>query len=378
MEEREARLALTYVVEPGACDLSELVARSGAVSVWRALAGPGSEGAWARRAKALDLRGVLSPPPAGLRFVTPGDAEWPPGLGGLRGAEAVQAMGGPPLGLWVKGQPPLDEVAAKAIAIVGSRAATTYGEAVAEDVAAGVAEAGWSVISGGAYGIDAAAHGGCLAVGGLTVAVLACGADQVYPPSHRALFGRIVETGLVVSELPPGAHPTRMRFLARNRLIAALSQGVVIVEAAHRSGARNTVTWAQTMGRPIMAVPGPVHSATSATPHRLIRDQEAVLVTSARDVLDVAGPLGATSVPRPHTERPVDRLGKEHLAVFESVPARGAISPGELALRSGTPIGRCLAIVAELQASGMIATAADGGVRLASRRESHACPGQLG
>ena len=169
--------------------------------------------------------------------------------------------------MWLAGGGDLAELAAQSVAVVGSRASTPYGDTVAAELAAELSESGRSVLSGGAYGIDAAAHRGCLAGRTPTVAVLAGGLDQPYPSGHRPLFDRIAERGVLVSELAPGEHPTRVRFLARNRLIAALTPGTVLVEAAARSGARNTVTWANVLGRIVMAVPGPVTSATSVTPH---------------------------------------------------------------------------------------------------------------
>lgn len=173
----------------------------------------------------------------------------------------------------------------KAIAIVGARAASAYGMCVATQIAADLASQDWAVISGAAYGIDAAAHAGALAVSGRTIAVLACGPDIAYPQRHRGLLAGIAAHGAVVSESAPGRHPGRSRFLARNRVIAALSLGTVVVEAALRSGILNTAWHVSDLRRPLMAVPGPVTSATSAGCHGLIREQRAVLVTSGADVL---------------------------------------------------------------------------------------------
>ena len=154
----------------------------------------------------------------------------------------------------------------RSVAIVGSRAATAYGSGIATDLAADLVEQGVTVLSGGAFGIDVAAHRGALAGGGPTVCVLASGVDVAYPPGHASIFASLARDQLLVSELPPSAHPTRVRFLARNRLIAAMSRGTVVVEAALRSGARNTAGWALGCGRPLMAVPGPVYSRASTTP----------------------------------------------------------------------------------------------------------------
>ncbi len=266
----------------------------------------------------------------------------------------MNQLTGEPLGLWVAGGGDLAESAACAVAMVGSRASTAYGDTVAGDLAAELSEAGRAVVSGGAYGIDAAAHRGCLAGRTPTVAVLAGGLDVPYPAGHRPLFDRIAQRGVLVSELAPGENPTRVRFLARNRLIAALAPGTVLVEAAARSGARNTVTWANAMGRVVMAVPGPVTSATSLTPHRLIRDAEAVLVASAADVLELLSPLGRPN-PRARGEhRPTDDLPPEMLRLYEAVPARGSAAPGELALRAGLSLPKCLALLDELAELGFV------------------------
>ena len=190
----------------------------------------------------------------------------------------------------------------RSVAVVGSRASTPYGDSVGAELAADLGEADYTVVSGGAFGIDAAAHRGSLASRSPTLAILAGGLDQPYPAGHGSLFERIAERGVLVSELPPGQHPTRTRFLSRNRLIAALTPGTVMVEAAARSGARNTVTWASALHRVVMAVPGPVTSANSVTPHRLIRESEAVLVTRAAEVLELLSPLGRV-VPRPGRRR---------------------------------------------------------------------------
>jgi DNA processing protein len=156
---------------------------------------------------------------------------------------------------------------------------------MATQIADGLAGKRCTVISGGGYGIDAAAHTSALAAEGVTVAVLACGPDQVYPSGHQDLLKAIGRNGVIVSEYPPGQRPSRRRFLARNRLIAALSAGTVVVEAAVRSGTMVTARHAQQLERPVMAVPGPVTSVQSSGCHQLIRDGVATCVTSAGEVI---------------------------------------------------------------------------------------------
>lgn len=221
----------------------------------------------------------------GIRFVIPSDDEWPAGLAALAG-RTLSGSGDVPFGLWVRGDARLDELPSL-VAMVGARSATRYGHDVATDMACALAEKGATIVSGAAFGIDAAAHHGALTGGGLTVAVLACGVDRAYPAAHGPLLDHIAANGAVVSEQAPGAAPTRLRFLARNRLIAAMSRGTVVVESAARSGTMNTARWATDLGRPLMAVPGPVTSPTSAGTNDLIRLGDAKLVTESRDVWEV-------------------------------------------------------------------------------------------
>lgn len=361
MNERDARMALCCVIEPGSRDEAALVDEHGPQAVWRSLLKPTSVSRWSARAQSLDLTRVREAAARlRLRFVVPGDDEWPAGLLDLADCEPVQGMGGVPFGLWLKGQGSLASAVDRSVAIVGSRACTPYGQSVAGDLAAGLGAHGITTVSGGAYGIDAAAHTGALAADAVTVAVMAGGLDKPYPTGNSGLLQRVAQHGLVVSELPPGEHPTRVRFLARNRLIAALSPATVMVEAALRSGARNTVSWATACRRVVLAVPGPVYSATSATPHRLIRDAEAVLCTGVDDVREVVERLGLGPTRRPSQHRPLDGLSDDELAVYEGLPARGFITAGEVSLRAGVPLGRCLGLLDQLAEQGFTTQGPDG------------------
>jgi DNA processing protein len=241
------------------------------------------------------------------------------------------------------------------VAIVGSRAATAYGSGIAADLAADLVERGVTVVSGGAFGIDAAAHRGALAAGGPSVGVLACGVDVAYPPANSSIFAALARDHLLVSELPPGAHPTRVRFLARNRLIAAMTRATIVVEAALRSGARNTAGWAVECGRPLMAVPGSVYSRTSTAPHLMIRNGQAVLVTNAAEVMELISEAGQDTLPlQQGPQRATDTLTESQLAVFEAVPARRRASVGDIALAAGVSVPVCLAALAELEAAGLV------------------------
>ncbi|MGJ3509337.1 DNA-processing protein DprA [Enemella sp. A6] len=360
--ERRARLALSCVVEAGDLEIGGRVSREGAEQVWSQLREGSTDSRWNRRAALFDPEPVLElAEQARVRFVVPGDREWPEPLADLATASPVQNQGGVPIGLWLRGGGNLVEISRRSVAIVGSRAASPYGVEVAAHLAAELQDDRWRVISGGAYGIDAAAHRGALAMDAPTVAVLACGPDQPYPTGNQGLFNQILDHGVLVSEQPPGERPTKPRFLIRNRLIAALSTGVVVVEGALRSGSRSTATWATRCGRPLMAVPGSVLTSESVTPHALIRDQEAVLVTGAAHVREVVGSYGDDCLPHERSpDRPLDRLSTHELMVYEALPARGARTADELSIRAGLPVTQCLTALATLQVSGLVAQTADG------------------
>jgi DNA processing protein len=280
--DRVARVALTWLAEPGNRAVWGLVQDAGATATLdmllggdvpdtrlRALAAARSRAGDARRfAEAAMRRGAK----LGARIVVPSDDEWPARVGEL--ARLELDVGGrvnqdvrPPLCFWVRGGPPLNTTLDRSVAIVGARAASPYGVHVATDLGYGLAEQGWTVVSGGAFGIDTAAHRGALTAGGRTVAVLACGVERPYPLGNASLFEQVVENGLVVSEWPLGAEPLRHRFLVRNRVIAAATAGTVVVEAAARSGATQTMGRVLALGRPALVVPGPITSAMSVGCH---------------------------------------------------------------------------------------------------------------
>ena len=291
--------------------------------------------------------------------MTPADDEWPAALADLAHAPALHERGGMPVALWAKGPGRLDAMAEQAVAVVGSRSATTYGASVAGEVAAVLGDAGHTVVSGAAFGIDVAAHRGSLAARGPTVAVLACGVDRAYPAAHRQLLDYIADVGVVVSEAAPGCAPTRIRFLARNRLIAALSQGTVVVEAAIRSGALNTANWAAGLSRTLMGVPGPVTSAPSAGVHQLIRVRGALLVTDGHEVLEAVGPAGAhTLAPVQEPAQPRDLLTAEQRQVLDAVPVQRGAPAKRIAHAAGIALPRVEAALVELRTAGFVEHAA--------------------
>lgn len=363
--ERLARAALSRIGEPGIPLFCSLAAEMGAVPLYEHLLaerdphGVLTDGA-GRLASTDPARELEQAQRLGIRFVIPSDPEWPSQLDDLGPCPPLQDRGGVPIGLWVKGPLLLSELESS-VAVVGSRSATTYGERVANEIAAVVAGAGMSVISGAAFGIDQAAHRGALSREGPTVAVLACGADRVYPAVHASLIQHIAATGLVVSEAALGCSPHRIRFLARNRLIAALSRGTVVVEAAVRSGALNTVNWAGRLNRSVMGVPGPVTSATSGGVHEQIRLGAATLVTKGQEVLEMVGASGEhlPEEPRgPETSR--DNLSTRHRQVLDAVPVSSGAGSDSVARTAGLGVVEVRTALAYLQRSGLVEQSDDG------------------
>ncbi len=352
---RRARAWLTRAAEPGSLALWRFVEDAGPVAAVQALrAGtapqPVQALVGARAAEDASLSDLRRADRCGARLVVPEDDEWPAlplhaltltahgGGDDDRRPDRTTALV-PPVALWVRGGVPLDATVDRSVAVVGARASTSYGEHVAADLGAQLGERGWTVVSGGAYGIDVAAHRGALAAGAPTVAVLACGVDRAYPAAHSAVFERIVDGGgLLVSEWPPGAAPHRHRFLVRNRIIAGLTRGTVVVEAAARSGAQATARRAAGLGRQVLVVPGPVTSAMSVGCHELLREEDtgARLVTSAAQVIEAVGSLGddlAAPPDRPATPR--DGLSDVARRVLDACPVRIGVSAERLAAVAG-------------------------------------------
>ncbi|WP_084478842.1 DNA-processing protein DprA [Nocardia jejuensis] len=304
----------------------------------------------------------------GGRVITPDDQEWPAwrmlGLGQLDSGRDTDAA--VPLVLWARGPRSLAHCTEKAIAVVGARCSTGYGNHATGEIAGELAVRGWTIVSGAAFGIDGTAHRAALAVGGVTVAVLACGVDRPYPVQHDRLLAEIADTGLVVTEYPPGTAARKHHFLARNRLIAALADGVVVVEAGARSGARNTVKWSRRLGRPALAVPGPVTSAASVGCHRMIRDGEAFLVTRADEILDEAGPL-RLSLPGVVPPEPQHNLTGDEARIFAALPAVGSRLPRSIADGSGLPLPATRATLCALELAGLVACDENGWYRVSQQ-----------
>ncbi len=383
-ELRTARAYLNRVAEvpaPALCDLVEAVgpvraarqvARGEVPDAVVAETGPRRDD---HRAEA-DLSAAAA---LGARLVVPEDDEWPEwsfacfDTPHARADERLRA----PLALWVRGAARLDAVQQRCTAaVVGARAATSYGEHVAADFGYRLADHDMAVISGAAYGIDGAAHRGTLAAEGISFAVQACGLDRVYPAGHVGLLERIAARGAVVSEYPTGIRPAKHRFLIRNRLIAALSAGTVVVEAGRRSGARSTAASASALGRLVMAVPGPVTSALSVGCHLLIRETDALLVTRAEEVIEAIGRIGADlAPPLPSPARPTDGLSADLLAVYEALPARAPRHAEQLVRDSGVSLQRVRAALPLLELRGLISGGSDGWRRRVTRESRSGCGG---
>lgn len=362
-DELRAWAYLSRVAEPPCPELAALVAAVGAVEaadrVKRAAVGEVLLTRTEARREidcAADDLGILSR--LGGRLIGSGDAEWPAAsftsFTGVGARNRPQAHA--PLVLWAVGPERLSDIAERSCALVGTRAATAYGEHVTADLAAGLVEREVAVLSGGAYGIDGAAHRAALAADGLTMAVLAGGIDVPYPAGHSALLHRIGKDGLVISEYPPGVRPARYRFLTRNRLVAALGGATVVVEAGLRSGAANTAAWAESLGRPVCAVPGPVTSSVSAGCHVLLRNR-AHLVTRGAEIVELVGRIGelADDPSRPGT--PLDGLSTAELCVYDALPSRGARSVDQVAVATGLPPTQVLGPLATLELAGLVVRA---------------------
>lgn len=344
--ERRARIAMSRVAEPGDVDACRLVREHSAVVLLERLGAGGLPASkardWAERIDQAEPDQFLKVAErVGARFICPGDAEWPAQLADLQALEdeTGDRRGGDPFGLWVRGEVNLREAAARSVSLVGARDATAYGEHVAGDLAARCGRQSHAVISGAAHGIDAAAHWGALTSTDRTIAVLACGIDRSYPAANHNLLQRIAVEGLVVSEAAPGCVPSRSRFLVRNRLIAALSQGTVVVEAALRSGSLNTARWACDLGRAVMGVPGPVTSMASAGVHELLRQPGSLLVTDADEIIEHISPVGVGLAPaKTGAVLPRDGLDPRSRQLLDAVPKCSPASAASIAKAAGLQV----------------------------------------
>ncbi|MGD6978525.1 MULTISPECIES: DNA-processing protein DprA [Citricoccus] len=399
--ERIARAALTRLVDPGDVLGLSAVRVWGAVRALDLLTGRDQPSADERQELSLSLQsagipltsrgwrngrerwnarsGTLAPERdldtlhrLGGGLLIPGDPGWPP---------AVEDLGpAAPVALWYRGTGGMPR-AERTLAVVGSREASAYGRTATRMLTGGIGARGITVMSGGAYGIDALAHQTALGSGTgepATVAVLAGGLDRFYPAGNEQLLRDIASSGLLLSEMSPGTSPTRHRFLQRNRLIAALSGAVLVVEARWRSGAQNTAGHALGLGRDLGVVPGPITSATSAGCHRLLRESPAVIVTQVEEALELlpGGPVAGSGPGTPGgrtpgtgpaggsggaaDDRPHDHLTVEELLVYEALPLRNAAPVDRLCSVAGLGPGTVLGVLQKLHRQGLADQQASG------------------
>ncbi|MBK8076284.1 MAG: DNA-protecting protein DprA [Kineosporiaceae bacterium] len=351
-DDRGCRVAWSRLIEPGDVAAWAFVAEYGAgeglrLLIDRGAAAPGVHERWLVRLSQVDpVRDLTVAARFGGGVLVPGDPDWPVGLDDLGISR--------PVCLWVRGPMPVAPSCARSVAVVGARTATYYGTDLTSSIVLGCVEAGFTVISGGAYGIDAAAHRVALAAQGRTLAVLANGIDRFYPSGNDRLLRQVAEQGCVLSEVPPGSSPTRFRFLQRNRLIAAMATTTVVVEAAWRSGAQNTANHALGLGRPVGACPGPVTSALSAGCHRLLRNG-AVCVCDAGEVVELASAIGDAVAPEPVVvPEPHDGLTAEQLRVYEFVPVRKPVSLDAISRSAGLEPATVRPVLAWLVGHGLV------------------------
>ena len=305
---------------------------------------------WRRRGKYLQPEAALQYiAKLGGEFLIPEDPHWPPALADLEGSA--------PLGLWTLGEASVPRLEAS-LAIVGSREATSYGDRATTRLVEHARGMGLTVISGGAYGIDATAHRAALETSGEmtpTVAVLAGGLDRLYPAGNTQLLQQIAKAGLLITEMPPGMRPNRYRFLNRNRLIAALSAATIVVEARYRSGALSTANHAHDLGRTVGAVPGPINVPTSAGCHRLIKETPTLLVDDPTDLDGFYG-LATESSPASkaaENQRSYDILDLEEMLVFDALPVSTATNISHLTGLTGLPVPRITGILTRLERYGL-------------------------
>lgn len=391
---RLARAALTRLVEPGdetALAVVDVLGPEHALAVLTGRCRPtreeedalaecsGSPDTWRRRFSAglrrwgprsdalAPERDLVALHRLGGGLLVPEDPAWPACLDDLGHRR--------PLALWTRGSAILPEHP-RTLAVVGSREATAYGRAVTGRLVAPLAAEGVAVLSGGAYGIDGAAHRVALEAGRgtpPTLAVLAGGLDRFYPAGHEELLRAVMDRGLLLSEMPPGASPTRHRFLHRNRIIAALAAGVLVVEARWRSGAQNTASHALGLGRELGVVPGPITSPSSAGCHRLLAETPARLIAhldDARGLLPAGAGPGPAPAPGPGAPdgrggvghgaagqdpyaRPEDGLSEQELLVFDALPVRSHAALDRLAVAAGMPVPPLVAVLQRLARAGL-------------------------
>lgn len=351
MDINEALLVLAHVVEPHDEKLQLFIDRVGPIdsieAIRRGLVPKRDTEGLQARLRAFSFSAALRElDRTSARLVFRDSSEWPTQLDDLKHER--------PFALWVVGTPDLRLAALRSISIVGARLCTPYGDFIARDWSARFSDQGWVVISGGALGIDGAAHQGVLSVEGITLCVLACGVDVSYPRAHESLLASIADSGLLISESPPGSPALRQRFLSRNRIIAALSRGTVVVEAGLRSGTTSTANFVNEVNRPLFAVPGAITSPMSAGCHQLINDGKAILASDWSEVAAMLGDQQMALIVQESEQRPMDGLSFEQQQVLDAVPIRKGKSAEDLMIATGLSLREVLSALSFLEVGGFV------------------------
>jgi len=348
---REALLVLAHVIEPADEFMGRFVDQVGPVQALERIRlgnvpKRDASGLQARLRSFSFADALLAVERTGSRLIFRDGEEWPSQLNDLQATR--------PYALWVVGTPNLRLAAVQSVAVVGARAATSYGEIVAREWCSHLSDQRWLVISGGAYGIDAAAHQGVLSVGGVTACVLASGVDVAYPKAHESLLARIADTGLIISESPPGSQARKQRFLTRNRIIAALSKATLVVEAGLRSGTTSTAHHATQLNRPVLAVPGPVTSPMSAGCHQLINDGIAMIASDWKDIPRLFGDRTQQLEFPPTDSDRFDQLTTVQKQILDAVPIRGGATPDALVMATGVAVQLIFRELGDLEIQGFL------------------------
>lgn len=334
---------------------------------WLGKLGPATETRWDWDRAQEDLYIARE---MGARLVTPESREWPrqefdqafgfAASGLSEHIRSYQEDAFPPHGLWVRGED-LSTVIAQSVAVVGTRAISRYGHDATRMIVKDLASAQWTVVSGGALGVDTVAHQTALEIGAPTVAVQACGIDQVYPARNKNLFSDIAQRpgrGCIVTEYPPEMPPHRHRFLTRNRLVAALTKGTVVVEAGWRSGALNTLSWAEGLGKVPMAVPGPITTNGSLGCNARLKEPTTQLVTSGEDVRELLSPVGDVDAQAQleiqFDASPIQKLTRNELRVFDAMELEEGKTAEDIATSAGLTLALTIHILVALQNIGLV------------------------
>lgn len=320
---------------------------------------------WDRAAEDLEFAADL-----GYTLLTPESPQWPAeaiqcSFGrqqtGAAGKTSHQPDGIAPHALWVAGNTNLAGLFAQSVGVVGTRHATKYGHMATKDLVAGLGGHNYTVVSGGALGIDTVAHTTAMDVNTPTVMVAACGPGEYYPRSNKALFERVVATGgALITEYPPAVTPDRHRFLTRNRLVAALTLGTVLVEAPFRSGALNTLKWVNAFNRTAMAVPGPVTDAQSLGANLAIQNNEAEMVLNAGQIHEQLSAVGEYSAEEQmemqYPPSVTQQLSRNELRIYDALPPAGRAGreAEAVAADAGLSIALTVHILMDLSKRGLV------------------------